>query len=316
MQIINETLMELVLGQATVFENLAVYPLLSTKQNPVDYLTLDEALEQGGAVVTEVSEGGSVPELSFENKLGGKVLLLDGDELIGAKQNRVLNLSILVGAGHKVTIPVSCVEHGRWAYRSHRFSSAKRNLYGKLKARKMASVTRSMREENSRVSDQGEIWDDIDIKFGRMHTSSETGAIGDLYETHVDRLTGYQKAFRPMAGQVGAVFAIGSKVAGVELFDNDTTLSKTLEKLVGSFALDALELPAGKTGVPAEPVIQAFLDRIRNAQVTVHPAVDLGMDLRLSGKNLAGGALVTDGKIVHLSAYNLEEPEGMEELVA
>jgi len=202
MQIINDTLMELSVGEATAFNNLAVSPLFSARQSPLGYLILEEALEQGGAVVTEVSAGGRIPELCFDNRLDSAVLLLDGDELIGAKQNRVLNLSILIGAGHKVTIPVSCVEHGRWAYRSHRFSSARRHLYGRLKARKMAAVTRAMRERNVRASDQGEIWEDIALKFGRLHTASDTGAMGDLYDSHHGRIAGYQKAFRPLANQV------------------------------------------------------------------------------------------------------------------
>ena len=43
----------------------------------------------------EVSKEGDVPNLPFENHGNSKVLLVDGDELVGAKQNRIINLSIL-----------------------------------------------------------------------------------------------------------------------------------------------------------------------------------------------------------------------------
>ena len=79
-----------------------------------------------------------MPELSFENPSAEKILLVDGDELVGAKQNRILNLTILVGAGQKVVIPVSCVEQGRWRYRTAEFASAGRTLFAKARARKMA----------------------------------------------------------------------------------------------------------------------------------------------------------------------------------
>ena len=47
--------------------------------------------------------------------------MLDGEELIGAKQNRILNTTVLVAAHTEVTIPVSCVEQGRWGYRGRQF---------------------------------------------------------------------------------------------------------------------------------------------------------------------------------------------------
>ena len=59
-------------------------------------------------------KGGSVPDLLVENRGDVRVLFLEGEELIGAKQNRILNTSVLVAAHTKVKIPVSCVERGRW----------------------------------------------------------------------------------------------------------------------------------------------------------------------------------------------------------
>ena len=60
----------------------------------------------------------------MSNPLDEAVLLYDGEELVGAKQNRILNVSVLVGAGAKMPIPVSCVEQGRWARSTLDFDSA------------------------------------------------------------------------------------------------------------------------------------------------------------------------------------------------
>ena len=69
----------------------------------------------------EVSEGGHVPETEeIVNEGELSVLLLDGEELLGAKQNRVLNLTILVPAHQTCVVPVSCVESGRWHHVSGR----------------------------------------------------------------------------------------------------------------------------------------------------------------------------------------------------
>ncbi len=174
MHAIESIVSRLSIGEAQVAESLSVFPLFHADEAPMDYLLLDEALESELAHVTEVSQAGSVPELAFENASDKRVLLVDGDELVGARQNRIVNISILVGAGRKLVIPVSCVEQGRWAYRSARFAAARRSLFASAKARKMAAVSRSMREDGARRSNQGEVWGDIGEQFARRSVSSAT----------------------------------------------------------------------------------------------------------------------------------------------
>jgi hypothetical protein len=55
-------------------------------------------LRPRGLTVTEVDEEGAVESLLVSNPLGTAVLLYEGEELVGAKQNRVLERSILVGS--------------------------------------------------------------------------------------------------------------------------------------------------------------------------------------------------------------------------
>jgi hypothetical protein len=107
-------------GEPLTHGALTVIPLLAPGAPDPGWLTLAEA---GDAVtIEEVSEAGAVPTLRLTSVADRPVLLLDGEELIGARQNRVLNTTVLVAAGARLTIPVSCVEEGRWAYRSRRFA--------------------------------------------------------------------------------------------------------------------------------------------------------------------------------------------------
>jgi len=108
MKLINDTLAALSIAAPQRFANLTVYPLIAPVDRDADYLVLDEALRRKLASVTEVSSGGSVPELAFDNQADEGVLLLDGEELVGARQNRVLNITILVGGHQHIVIPVSC----------------------------------------------------------------------------------------------------------------------------------------------------------------------------------------------------------------
>jgi hypothetical protein len=86
MKQIKDTISGPKLGNPTTNPNMTIFPLFGHGITP-DYLTLDEALVQKRAKITEVSEGGSVPELGFVNESDMPVFLMDGKELIVAKQN-------------------------------------------------------------------------------------------------------------------------------------------------------------------------------------------------------------------------------------
>ena len=58
-------------------------------------------------MVTEVSEGGAVGTLFVLNPLDVNVLLYDGEELVGAKQNRILDRAVLLQAQSKAPVPVT-----------------------------------------------------------------------------------------------------------------------------------------------------------------------------------------------------------------
>jgi hypothetical protein len=72
--------------------------------------------------IREKGEAGTVPELLVINEADSPVLLLDGEELIGVKQNRTLNTTILLKEHSRTIIPVSCTEAGRWSIVLDRFS--------------------------------------------------------------------------------------------------------------------------------------------------------------------------------------------------
>src|ERR1035438_2296834 len=111
MKLIKDTISGTKLGDPVTFRNMTVFPVFGQGITP-DYLTLDEALVQKSAKITEASEGGSVPELKFVNEGDFPVFLMDGENLKGTKQSRPLIWSILPPAMKSVGIPVSCVERG------------------------------------------------------------------------------------------------------------------------------------------------------------------------------------------------------------
>ena len=316
MTMIADRLAQVTLGTPLQHLNLTLYPLLAPGPELPGYRLLDQALADGTARVTELGEGGSVPQLCFVNDGDLPVLLLDGEELVGAKQNRILNLSVLAPARRTIIIPVSCVEAGRWRSQSAEFAGARRAHYASGRARKAADVSESLHRRGTRESDQGRVWADIADKSARMGVHSATHAAAALYEGHRARLDGYQAAFSPRPGQCGTLFAIDGRLVGLDLFDSPATLAALLPKLVECYALDALD-----TALAAVPVISArapfdpaaWLTAIAAAAVERFPAVGEGEDWRLRAPDLTGGALVKAEQIIHLCAFHRAEADDQPE---
>jgi hypothetical protein len=62
----------------------------------------------------EVTEKGDRAQMAVVNEAKLPLFLPDGTTLIGCKQNRVVNISMLLAPRKVTMIPVSCVERGRW----------------------------------------------------------------------------------------------------------------------------------------------------------------------------------------------------------
>ena len=292
------------LGRKQSHRNLAVFPLLSGYTTALDYMTLDEALAGGLIEVTEVSQGGAVPELKVVNKSPRMVLILDGEELVGAKQNRIVNTTILIQAKSTTVIPVSCVEQGRWHYRSPSFSSEERIMSPALRAMKAEHVSRSVGQSGTFRSDQGRIWEEISEKADRLAAESPTMAMADIYEKERSSLSDYLKHFRPVEMQVGAVFLINGKVVGLDSFGKPETLAQVFRKLVESYALDAVDWSEpGIEERPSGAEVRTFLEVAHTSPVESHSSVGLGTDCRMESERLAGFALVHEEQVLHLSVF-------------
>ncbi len=100
-------------GDPQSFSGLTLIPLFFTRRAPFEYVLLSTAITAGTASIEEV-RGGIVPTLRIVNRGEKPVLLVDGEHLVGVKQNRILNTTILVPEKSALDIPVSCVEAGRW----------------------------------------------------------------------------------------------------------------------------------------------------------------------------------------------------------
>ena len=297
-------------------KNMTVFPLLTTLDDGPDYMTLKEALEKSHLQVTEVSSGGSVPELKVVNNAPTSVLLLDGEELAGAKQNRVLNTTILVQEKSELVIPVSCTEQGRWAYVSKAFRDSDTVMSPKLRVEKARTVATSLSSTGQYRSDQGTVWRSIDEMSARAGTVSETGAMKDVFEQKKKDLDSYLQAFRCVSGQKGFLVFRGAEPVGFDFVSRERAFADLFPKLIKSYAMEAvLDDESKETEVDAARA-EGFLKEAAGCDEKTYDSVGRGRDYRYESKTMVGSALAVDDKVVHMAFFRVSESDRSDDMAS
>jgi hypothetical protein len=160
-----------------------------------------------------------------------------------------------------------------------------------------------MRRKTGARADQQRLWQMIDERLRSSKSSSDTDAMADLYESNRDRLAAYCQAFTWLQNQAGAVFAIDGKPVAVELFGSPATFGSHFDKILRSFALDAAGSTQPVEKDPELRTVQTFLDEVCSADTQSFKAIGAGIDLRLEGDRISGGALLVEDGVVHLSSF-------------
>jgi len=285
------------LGDRVEHRGVVIAPLFPRTDPRAEYLTLEQAVPLGFHV-TELDAAGSVPELLAKNPLDSNVLLYDGEELLGAKQNRILNVTVLVPAASETKIPVSCVEEGRWSAHSTHFAPSTHTAYPELRRRKAVQLSAAPLE---RGLAQHAVWAEVASKAERLDVESPTRAQADIYARHEDVLGALTRAFPLAPGQCGALFALGDRLC-LDFVSRPKAFAYLYPKLLHGYLLDAIERLDAKA--TPEPQLVGFLDGTLAAPRSRRASAGLGDDLRLAADGLVGSGLELEGELVQLCAFS------------
>lgn len=277
---------------------------------PLSHGSVSDRARFGTIADVEVSElgDGTVPTLLVNNPTPNPVLLAEGETLCGGRQNRTLNVSVLVPAGAEIEVPVSCVEAGRWGASRGRFTRATMRASRKVRAAKTRGVSRHFKLTGTRHSDQGEVWASIDHELDRMNVVSHTAAFTDSVN-FIQEDAKTREAIRaltakgPELGQAGVAVAHGSEIVSVEIFADELIFRDQFDSIVNAIMLDAPEEPEGEALVAQ---VEDFLRRVDAASVTSAPGVGLGDEHHFEDGKILGQGLTLGDRLVHLSCFVLD----------
>jgi hypothetical protein len=304
------TLADLEIGSPRTALNLTAVPLTGNPASSLDYLLIDEALESRKVVVEEVSEGGSVPELRMTNFSGKVVLVVDGTELVGAKQNRIVNASFLIPPESVTRIPVSCVEQGRWQYRGREFGASRHFSPHSIRRDNAEFHKTTLKQKRGYASDQGKVWDRVAQMSHKMEASTMTGAMNDVMEQKRASIEEYLKGIALEGQETGTAFFVNGIFRGIDLFDRAGTFGKMFPKLLSGVAVEAMmahgeRLSTRRAKSPAEErdYVKRILEEVGKSLFEKYEPVGVGEDWRYDAKRSFGKALHYGGDLIHFSAF-------------
>ena len=239
------------LGPAQHHENLTIFPVLAEKGRELPYLLMTDALAMGTLTIGE-KDGGQVPFLLATNAGKESVLILDGEQLIGARQNRMTNRSILLAPESVTEIPVSCMEQGRWHFVGDHFAPAPQNAPSKVrrKAREIEAaasyradrmVPGSRSSHRDLAAAQGTVWEEIRQFEDKLGRASDTGALDALYENRRGEMADWTRAFPLLEGQTGVLAFLGEVPLALDAIGAPDLYAKVHPRLLTGYVLDAME---------------------------------------------------------------------------
>lgn len=274
-----------------VHENLAIIPL-KTEKSYIDILTLKKGFELGLAEVKEC-DNSQVNTLIVKNNAVTPLILIDGEEVVGGDQNRIVNATILIGAKSEMGIPVSCTEKGRWAYKSEFKQSNYIANYNTRRAKEYAS-----RKQHHY---QDVIWSSINDLENENSFASPTSAMEESYENLKIDHNRIIKEFEIVPGQNGVLIIVDGEIKGFELFLNSEIYKEFHEKILKSYLIDSkIE---NKTFTINTDAAQAVINNALNS--TFEKKKNNGVEEAFEFENDEGlGTLYTyKDQIIHLSYF-------------
>jgi len=199
--------------------NLGIVQFETLEDAGFAFLPAGPVIESGGLIIKESAQEGVVNSLLAVNKTSEFLLLTDMDILKGAKQNRVVNSSVLLAPGSKTGIDVSCVERLRWDYTSPTFKMSDNRMDPDMRSAKAQSVNQEAEGLMKGESTQSRMWGLITSKIAGKGSSNPT----EDYEQELADEVHKQKSIKKIDSHsdCNAVMVyMDKKIVALDLFGN------------------------------------------------------------------------------------------------
>ncbi|RCK72243.1 MAG: hypothetical protein IGBAC_0589 [Ignavibacteriae bacterium] len=287
---------------------LSILQFSTDGKNSFDYISGTEAIKSGLVKVTEISESGSVNNLIVDNPLDKYLFFSDGDILIGAKQNRVINVSMLLKPNSKTNIPVSCIERGRWRHSTFSFSPSEYYVPHSVRAGKHRSLDMNLRMHKTFYANQARVWGDVDSYSERIDHFSPTGDLESGLKSSRESYDEYLRHFKSDEEANGMAIFFDDKIVSIDVFNRDDIYKIYFPRLIQSAASETFYLKEKQFDLNEEIAKEKtyrLFSKLDEQQYVVENSPGAGVLKSFCDDRISGFMLAYEHHLIHLAILNL-----------
>jgi hypothetical protein len=271
---------------------LNFYPIkFDLKNIPKNLKSLDELFDLKLVKVSELSNEGIVSRVEVYNDSEFNLLILDGEAIKGAKQNRIAEKSVIIPPFSSEVIPVNCVEKNRWNYEENaEFSKSDFVLSPKIRETKA-----SLMKNNQEASIQSSVWNEIDMLSEKLESKSDTNDLGEIL--YKSRLNADFVYFDKLSDkEFNGYIVQGAGRSFIEVFFNQKSCKSHVKKSLNGWLADTDEdvLEEISTNQPLYNFLQSDWDKESSIGLEKHYSSD---------EEHNGRSIFFENKLIHAYYY-------------
>jgi len=293
------------IGDPVFQRNLLLFPIYGGNGKNGNYeriRTIEEAEREGFGRFEEF-ESADVSKIIFRNSGNYPVFAIDGEEVVGALQNRVINTSFFSEPNTIIEVPVSCVEEGRWKG-DKSFTASGIALYPSLRAILLKTTNKNLSKYKTYLSEQRIVWESVRSTLSFLRVSSKTLSIHDAFKGYESQIEWYLENL-DFGEARGLIAFAGSKFICMDLFISSSLFKKFMPKILRGYALDALLLRDNPTDLIKLKEAKSVIDKIMRIEMKKYPAVGKGIEFRGEGEGIITRGLKEEEnkEFLHLAVF-------------
>ena len=284
-------------GKEQQINNYTFIPITSSQEYDFDHIILKKALEDRVVEIAELEDGASVPEVKVYNKSEKFLIIFDGEHLIGAKQNRIVNKTVIINPFSELVVPVSCTEKGRWHHTTEGFSKSKYN------------APMHMRKASKQGKDsQSKVWDHVGAIMQSADSDSPTLSLHQVFEEVSPSFDDYKENITKLPSQVGVIVYVNGAFSGLDIVNDPDSFSDLYENLMNSYLIEGLDKSDGnKPDNSSQNLTKEILDELIQSRLTKGESIGVEGRENIKGKKTVGEFVSFNHVPIHLALFNNQD---------